>query len=376
VKERFSERIQRLNRPDYKLVVIAAILLSIGMTTVYSISPSIAARRGIGQGALVLRQFISVSLGLIAFTFTTRIKLDWWKHVSWLLIAGSVGSSLLLLAVGENINGATRWITFGGFSFQVAELIKLSILVAFATYLAKMQQAEKLNSVNVYKVISAIILFVLVFVVNLQSDLGSGAVMLAMVGTMSLISGVKLYKLLPIALLVGVALFGLIVTSAYRRERIRTYLSPTKDCQKEGYQICEALKAVGSGGIGGKGLTRGVQAYGYLPEAENDSIFAIIAEKFGFLGTSLVLGLYGYLYYRLRRIAINMKSLYHRLLASGVLTWIGVQALINIMAIIGLIPLKGITLPFISYGGTSLLFTAVGLGIVFQCSRYIGVREK
>jgi len=156
----------------------------------------------------------------------------------------------------------------------------------------------------------------------------------------------------------------------YRVERLTAFTHPEADCIDSGYQACQALIAVGSGGMFGLGLGRSVQAYGYLPEAANDSIFAIYAEKFGFVGCIVLLAILAGFFYRLKTIAERAPDDFSRLLVIGVLTWLSVQAFINIGAMIGLLPLKGITLPFISYGGTSVVFASAAVGIVFQISRY------
>jgi cell division protein FtsW len=161
-----------------------------------------------------------------------------------------------------------------------------------------------------------------------------------------------------------------VAAAPYRRDRLFAFMHPEANCQTTGYQACQALIAVGSGGIAGLGLGKSVQAYGYLPEAANDSIFAIYAEKFGFIGCIVLLALFGALFTRMARIAERLSDMRSRLVVVGVLTWLSVQALINIGAMIGLLPLKGITLPFISYGGTSVVFVAAAVGLVFQLSAY------
>jgi cell division protein FtsW len=191
-----------------------------------------------------------------------------------------------------------------------------------------------------------------------------------MIAAMVFIAGApkKLLFQTAIAIIIGIVL--LTSTSSYRRGRLATFLNPTRDCQAEGYQACQALIAVGSGGIAGLGLGKGVQAYGYLPESQNDSIFAIYSEKFGFLGVTALLGLFLGFFSRLKKIIMHTPDAYSRLLVVGVLAWLSTQTLINIGAMTGMLPLKGITLPFISYGGTSLVFITAAIGIVFQISRY------
>src|SRR5690606_27399929 len=177
-----------------------------------------------------------------------------------------------------------------------------------------------------------------------------------------------------LVILVGAVI--LIVPSDYRRGRVATFLNPAADCQNDGYQSCQALIAVGSGGLFGLGLARSVQAYGYLPEAANDSIFAIFAEKFGFIGSSVLVGLFAVLFARLKRVIDYAPDSYTRLIVVGILAWLSTQAIINIGAMIGLLPLKCITLPFFRYGGTSLIFVTAAVGLVFNISRYTTLGER
>ncbi len=187
---------------------------------------------------------------------------------------------------------------------------------------------------------------------------------------MAYAAGISLKKF---GLIIGlIAVLGILAVSstAYRRERLATYLHPESNCQDAGYQACQALISVGSGGIFGLGLGYSVQAYGYLPEASNDSIFAIMAEKFGFIGTVSIVVIYAAFITRLKRIVEHTSDQFSRLIVVGVMAWLSTQMIINIGAMIGLLPLKGITLPLISQGGTSLIFLTAALGVVFHISRY------
>jgi cell division protein FtsW len=194
--------------------------------------------------------------------------------------------------------------------------------------------------------------------------------MVAIIAVLAFAIGIPLKK---VALIAGlVIMLGIIAisSSSYRRDRLETFLHPQRDCQDSGYQACQALISVGSGGVFGLGLGYSVQAYGYLPEASNDSIFAIMAEKFGFVGTVAIVVVYGAFIRRLKQIAERTSDQFNRLLVIGVMAWLSTQAIINIGAMIGLLPLKGITLPLISQGGTSLVFITAAIGLVFQISRY------
>jgi cell division protein FtsW len=187
---------------------------------------------------------------------------------------------------------------------------------------------------------------------------------------MAFIAGIPRKWLGVVLLVIAIGTLLAVAVAPYRVERLTAFTHPEADCVDSGYQACQALIAVGSGGMFGLGLGRSVQAYGYLPEAANDSIFAIYAEKFGFVGCIILLAILAGFFYRLKTIAERAPDDFSRLLVIGVLTWLSVQAFINIGAMIGLLPLKGITLPFISYGGTSVVFASAAVGIVFQISRY------
>jgi cell division protein FtsW len=251
------------------------------------------------------------------------------------------------------------------------ELLKFALLVWLAGFLAVRIQNRQITDTN--STLKPLIIAIGVIglgVAGIQSDLGSTGVIVLMMATMAFVAGMPMRRILMIGGIIAVGLILAVSATPYRRERLATYLHPEADCQTTGYQACQALIAVGSGGMIGLGIGRSVQANGYLPEAANDSIFAIYAEVFGFIGVVVLLGIYVALFGRLKSIAERAPDDFSRLIVVGVLTWLSVQALINIGAMIGLLPLKGITLPFISYGGTSVVFVAAAVGLVFQISRY------
>jgi cell division protein FtsW len=199
--------------------------------------------------------------------------------------------------------------------------------------------------------------------------------MVAMLGFMAYAAGLPMRRIALIGAAIVLFLSLAISTSSYRRERLATYLHPGQNCQTTGYQACQALISVGSGGLLGQGLGYGVQAYGYLPEAGNDSIFAIMAEKFGFIGTTGIIVLYGLYLRRLKIIATHTADTFSRLVVAGVMAWFSTQMIINVGAMIGVLPLKGITLPLISQGGTSIICLMAALGLVYQVSRYTSYSE-
>jgi len=382
-RTRLGEQLShRRHRPDYALLITVLVLLFIGLIVIYAISPALAIENGGSAGYYVVHQGIDVVLGLIAFIVSSRVPYGYWKRVYRPLLGLGALATLLALIMPVNTQyPAHRWIRIGAFSFQSVELLKFAIVIWLAgflsTYMAKKQQGFRSDGdegVNVLKPLAiplAIIGFVVAFI---QSDFGSTVVIVAIVVSMLFLAGIPLKRLFTVGAII--AIIGVLAISVvpYRRDRLLAYLHPanTSNCSaaSNGYQACQALLSVGSGGLVGLGLGRSVQAYGYLPEADNDSIFAIYAEKFGFIGSAVLIVLFGALFARLKSLVERAPDDFSRLYCVAILAWLSVQMIINIGAMVGLLPLKGITLPLISYGGTSVVFIMGSLGIVFQISRY------
>lgn len=362
----------RRHRPDYVLLVLTSLLLVIGLVVVYSISPGLASASHQSQSYFISKQLIDVGLGVVAFILAASLPLrSWSKLAKPLVLAAVAGSLIVMLTPLNEIYPAHRWIRLGSFSFQIAELIKLALIIGLAGFLTRIWRAERLADQKTTLQPLIILLLAIGFIVaKMQSDLGSAFVMIAIMGAMAYSVGIPLKKIATILVVILGVLILAISTSSYRRERLSTYLHPGTNCTGSSYQACQALIAVGSGGVFGLGLGYSVQAYGYLPEASNDSIFAIIAEKFGFIGSTLIICLYGAVITRIKKLIERTADQFARLILVGVLAWLSTQMIINVGAMIGLLPLKGITLPLISQGGTSLVFLAAALGVVFQISRY------
>ncbi len=361
----------RRHRPDYVLLLISVLLLVIGMIVVYAIGPGLAAQKNVSENYYISKQFIAIILGIAAFATVSNLPVRLWRKLEVPLIVLAGVASVAVRLFGERVNGAYRWIQVGGMSFQAAELIKFALIIWLAGFLSdRIRTGTLADSKKTLKVLVIVLGLIGIIVAILQSDFGSTAVMIAIMTAMSFIAGLPLKKALMIAAIIAIGGILVILPVSYRRQRLATFLQPARDCQNTGYQSCQALIAVGSGGVFGLGLGRSVQAYGYLPEAANDSIFAIYAEKFGFFGTALLVGLFVALFARIARIMERAPDDYSRLIVAGVLAWLSTQTIINVGAMLGLLPLKGITLPFISYGGTSLIFVTAAIGIVFNISRY------
>jgi cell division protein FtsW len=371
-QSRGTEKAGRRHKPDYWILILTALLLTIGLVVVYSISPGLAASQHISQNYFITKQLIAVALGLVTFTISCLIPISIWRKIALpLVIIALLGCAIVMITPINAMYPAHRWIRLGGFSFQIAELIKLALLVWLASFLAdKYSKGQLSNSKAVLQPLVILLFIVGAVMAKLQSDLGSAAVIISMIGLMAYAVGVPLKRILMIGGLVVLLVTIAISSTPYRRERLATFLHPESNCQSSGYQACQALISVGSGGIFGKGLGYSVQAYGYTPEASNDSIFAIMAEEFGFVGTVIIIVIYAAFITRLKVVIQHTADQFSRLLVVGVMAWLSTQMIINVGAMLGLLPLKGITLPLISQGGTSLIFLTAALGLVFHVSRY------
>lgn len=362
----------RRHRPDYMLVLVSLLLLVVGLIVVYAISPGLSAQKQVGENYFVTKQLTAIGLGVVAFAVVAAVPLTRWRQLQKPLMVAAVVATLISLVMPVSAEyPAHRWIRFGGLSLQSVELVKLALVICLAAFLEeRIRRGEIGDTQRTLKPLMMVLGAIGAVVAVAQRDLGSTGVILAMMAAMGFVAGLPLKRILQVSGVVAVALALLILPFAYRRDRISTFLNPERDCQAAGYQACQALIAVGSGGIFGKGLAHSGQAFGYLPEAANDSIFAIIAEKFGFVGSTLLIVLFVAFFVRIKNIMERAPDDFSRLIVAGVLAWLSTQAVINIGAMLALLPLKGITLPFISYGGTSVIFVMAAVGLVFNISRY------
>ncbi|HSX44596.1 MAG TPA: putative peptidoglycan glycosyltransferase FtsW [Candidatus Saccharimonadales bacterium] len=361
----------RRHRPDYMLVMLCSILMVIGLVVIYAISPALSIQKQVSENYFVSKQLIAIVLGLVVFVATANLPISYWRQLKNPLIIAAGVAAVAVRLFGERVNGAYRWIQIGGLSFQAVELIKFTLMIWLAMFLADRLRDGTINSnQDVFRKLLAVLIILGIVVGILQSDLGSLGVIVAMMASICFVAGLPLKRVFIIGGIIAIGVVMLISTSTYRRDRLLTYLHPQRDCQGAGYQACQAVISVGSGGLFGKGLGRGVQGFGYVPEAANDSIFAIYSEKFGFIGVVALLCIFMVLFTRLKNIMERTTDNFSQFIVAGVLAWLSIQTVINIGAMIGLLPLKGITLPFISYGGTSIIFITAAVGIVFNISRY------
>lgn len=370
----------RKHRPDMPLILFVGTLVLLGLVIIYAISPALIARindTDLSQNHFLFRQFVYILIGVAAFSAAAVVPISWWrKHSTWLLLVGIILCLLPFILQSTDlalcVNGACRWLDLGIISFQPVEVLKFTLLLFLASFItSRIEQGKLHDARQMYAPFGILLFIVSAIVIGLQKDLGTGLTVFAIALTMLFVAGVKLRIFLTV--LSGVLLLGgiFIAVAPHRIERILTYVNHDSSTSEGlGYHVNQALIAIGSGGLAGKGLGQSVQAFGYLPEAANDSIFAILAEKFGFLGTLAVFGIFAALFWRLLKIIDSTLPLFPRLIVAGTFGWIFSHSIINIGAMLGIFPVTGITLPFVSFGGTSLLCILAALGLVTQISRY------
>lgn len=377
----------RRHRPDYQIILFMGLLVLLGLVVLYAISP--ARVELINQGGhtldeahFMLKQLLYLGIGLTGFAFAATVPLELWKRYAEKILLVGFGACLLLLVLGLipgnplviNTGGATRWFNFGIGSFQPAELLKFGLLLYVALFLGRRIQQNKINSISDTLIpLGVLVGLATLFIIIFQKDMGTGITMFGMLMAMLLMAGLsgRLFALCgATAASLGVLL---IVTSPHRIERVLTFFNPS-GADVESYHITQAAIALGSGGFFGKGLGQSIQAFGYLPEAVNDSIFAILGETFGFVGLMVILALFFMLLRRLLLMIDRLSDPTMRLIVAGVFGLIMTHVVVNVGAMTGIFPLTGVTLPFLSFGGTSLLFMMLALGLVFHISRYTSHR--
>ena len=372
----------RRHRPDMLLVIFVGILALLGLIVIYAISPPLIARAAssgqeLGANYFMFRQLTYLGIGIAAFLAGYLTPLDKWRRwAGTLLVAGLILGMLPFLLqatpLGLCSNDACRWLDLGVVTFQPVEALKFGLVIFLSVFLGAKAGQGKLNDLSqtIWPVVGLLVAIAVV-VIGFERDLGTGITIFAIAMCMLYVAGVSQRFLLMI-LTGSIVLAGLFTVFApHRIERILTFINHSSvQTDDLGYQINQALIAIGSGGLAGKGLGQSIQAFGYVPEAANDSIFAILAEIFGFIGTVAVLAIFAGLFWRLLRIMNGVASDYQRLIVAGVFGWIAAHTVVNIGAMLGIFPLTGITLPFVSFGGSSLLFMLFALGLVLQISRY------
>jgi len=319
----------------------------------------------------ILRQFLYGGiLGGLALAFTQWLPYRTWKRLALPLIFLSflLSALLFLPQLSYIAGGARRWLQIGGFSFQPSEVLKLSFLIYLASWLDA--RRKDIKSISYGMVPFSIMLTIVGTFLVMQRDIGTLGVIMATAGILYFLGGGKISQMAMLSLFGLIMLFLLIHIEPYRLQRILVFLKPQTDPQGIGYQINQAFIGIGSGGFWGLGFGKSLQKYSYLPEPMGDSIFAIFAEEVGFIGACALLALFAAFFWRGILIAKRAPDVFGKLLAAGISVGIMTQAFINMSAISGLLPLTGIPLPMVSYGGTSLVITLASIGVLLNISKY------
>ncbi|MEO0324732.1 MAG: rod shape-determining protein RodA [Myxococcota bacterium] len=353
---------------DWPLFVAATAIAVLGVINLYSASSALGA-----QSDVYLTQIYWLTLGAVAATFVVAIDYRAYERNAWVIYGGGVVLLVLVFLLGRSIRGSTRWISLGGFSLQPSELMKLFLIVALAKYLHHdpKQDGRTLKDL----VVPGLILAVPMGLILLQPDLGTALICAFIFGTIMVLTNLKLRSLATLAafFVASAPATWFYLLKGYQKGRITAYLDRLQgneqDILDSGWHTHQSLVAIGSGGLTGKGLLRGTQnQFRFLPDQHSDFPFAVWAEEHGFLGSTLVLGLYLFLVLWGLKIASQAKDRFGAVCSVGVSAMIFWQAMINVGMVSGLLPVVGMTLPLFSYGGSSVLTTMMGIGLLMNIS--------
>jgi rod shape determining protein RodA len=356
---------------DLQLTTYAALLAAIGLAMAYSNSVE-AGRSVLESGSTFLRGLMWAAIAIVVFVVATTFDYKWLKTFAWPLYVAQLGLLAATLVIGDGAGGVARWISIGPFAFQFSELAKILMIVMLANYLGARQ--GRLHSVG--SILGACALVAPPWLlVMLQPDLGTSLVFAAILGGMLFMSGASLKWLAALAgsVIALVPLAWTYILRDYQKERLTSFLNPSPDIHGSGYQLFQAQIAVGSGGWLGKGLTNGTQnQLDYLPVQTTDFVFAILAEELGFIGAIVTFALFAALMWRVIVAAWRSRDPFGTMFCCGVATMVFFQLVVNVGMVIGVMPITGIPLPFVTHGGASLVSTAVGLGII----QSINIRQE
>ncbi len=351
-----------------KIMIITLILVLIGLISVYSSSHIWALYKFNDAYYYIKRQSLFFLLGLFVMVIMSKIDYHLYKKYSKILLFISLFLMILVLVPGIGMvrGGSRSWFNFGFFAFQPSELLKISLIIYSADFIEKHYYKMKhfLFVVPLFIVIAISFLLIM-----LQPDFGSGVVMVCSIIVMIIVSPFLFHYFLSIGCIGIMGIILMILSAPYRMKRILSFLDPFKDPLGTGFQAIQSLYAIGPGGLLGVGFDKSIQKHFYLPEPQTDFIFAIIAEEMGFLGCVFIIFLYYLLFMNVLKLSTKVNDLFASLLCIGIISMIGIQTMINLGVVVGLLPVTGVTLPFMSYGGTSLVISMMSMGIILNIAK-------
>ena len=354
---------------DYTLLVTSLVILALGLVMVASSSLSIAEKNTGSAFYYLWRQMVFVGIGLVSAFFVFRTPLETWQKAGPVLVVISLVLLVLVFlpGLGKTVNGSTRWLNLGVVNLQASEVVKLFTLMYMAGYLVRHQEAVR-NSIGGF-IRPLVLLLFMVILLLLEPDYGAAAVLVATCMGMMWMGGVRLLQFVFLFIAVALALAILATSSPYRMERLTAFLNPWADPFNSGFQLTQALIAFGRGEWFGVGLGNSVQKLFYLPEAHTDFLFAVFAEETGLFGVTIAIALFAILIIRallIARTAEKRERPFAAFLSYGLALWMGMQAAINIGVNMGILPTKGLTLPLMSYGGSSVVIMCIAVALLLR----------
>ena len=354
---------------DHVLLSVTITLALVGLVMVFSASAVVAGNRFDDSGYFLKRQLAWLTFGFLLLHLASRIDYIWWKRLTIPLLGLMIVLLVMVLipSLGVAAKGARRWLRLGAISGQPAEMAKLIAVIYLAAYLTKKEDRLTIFSSGLLPAL--IVVGVLSGLALLEPDLGTAVVLGLVTMGLLFLAGARISHLLGLWLCMAPVALALVLGSSYRRQRLMTFLAPWKDASDAGFQITQSFLAFGSGGPFGVGLGEGKQKLYFLPEAHTDFVLALVGEELGLVGTGAIILLFALFVVRGFQIASRARMPFGRYLGMGITLLIGIQALVNACVVTGLMPTKGLTLPFVSYGGSSLVVSLVGVGILLNISR-------
>lgn len=357
-------------RVDYILLFLTILLVGFGLVIIFSASSVRAIVEHHNPWYYVLKQSVFAFIGLVLMFLIIVLPYSFWRKAGPFLMLFSILLLALLLIAGGKINGAKRWIALGSFSFQPAEFAKLSIIVYLSALISKKGEDIRVFKKGLLPIL--IVLGITVSLIMMQPDFGTVIIVSCIAGTIILIGGITWRHLIMLALGLIPAFIYLLLSKSYRLQRLYSFMNPLDYQLDSGYQLIQSLYALGHGGLFGSGLGRSTQKLFYLPEAHTDFIFSILGEELGFIGAAVLILIYILFIWRGCLAAVRCSDPHGAMMAMGIVAMISVQALLNIGGVTGSLPITGVPLPFISYGGSSLILCMVSTGILLSISRHRG----